>query len=55
MEARVQSTADQKLTADCVQNAEEDLILAEQFIKGVTKTLMNNLATIAEAFMKAYN
>ena len=39
VDARVQSTADQNLTENCVQNAIKDLISTEKFIKGITKTL----------------
>ena len=53
MDARVQSTMEQKLTSDCVQNAVEDLIPAEKFIEGATKALADNIITLAEAFMKA--
>ena len=44
---------DQKLTADCVQNAVEDLIPAEQLIERVTKALVEDPVTLGEAFIKS--
>ena len=52
VDTKVQSTKDQKLTAEYVQNAIEDLISSDQLIEGVTKVLVDNSVTLAEAFKK---
>ena len=52
LDARVQSTMNQKLTVYYLQNAVGDLILAEQFIVGVTQDLVDNSVTLAKAFIK---
>ena len=54
IDARVRSTMDQKLAADCLQNDIEDLIPAKQFIERVTKVLVDNPVKLSEAFMKTY-
>ena len=50
MDERVQIKTKKKLTADYVQNAVEDLIPSEEFIKGIKKALVENPITLAKAF-----
>ena len=45
----------QMMTAYWVQNAVEDPILAEKFIEGVTKSLVDNSIPLAKAFIEAYS
>ena len=42
-----------QLSADCVKNTLEDLILADKSIEEVTKALVENSVTYSGAFMRA--